>query len=199
MSERFLNDVPHFRAPDLIEPFQYLPGWLADRLLRPEEKVTWVRGPWFHPPWERYVTHPALMLVALALSGLCAGLVRLFSKDLIDLYAAAFGCFILLIIPTIIVLGIANGYFTRLVVTNLRLVILQGYEICRSWNIDQLPRSLRRYGRLGEQESWSIDLDALKTMLGGSSDKFTDAKTILSFGKQLDRITLLDEDRQGCE
>jgi len=40
--------------------------------------------------------------------------------------------------------GIANGYFTRLVVTNYRLLILQGYEVCRSWSIHHLPRSLIR-------------------------------------------------------
>lgn len=196
MSERLQNDVPDFRAPNLIEPIRYLPGWLADRLLRPDEKVTWVRGPLFNPSWERYVTHPALMLVAMVLSAVCLAVVRLVSRELTDLYVVAVGCFLLLVIPTIIVLGIANGYFTRLVVTDLRLVILQGYEICRTWNIDQLPWALRRYRKEGEQESWAIDLDAVKTMLGGSSEKFTDAKTILSFGKQLDRITTREKDRR---
>ena len=195
MSERLQNDMPSFRAPDLTEPIRYLPGWLADRLLRPDEKVTWVRGPWFNPSWERYVTHPALILVAMVLSAVCLAVARLMSKELADLYIVAVGCFLLLVIPTIIVLGIANGYFTRLVVTDLRLVILQGYEICRSWNIDQLPWALRRYRRQGEEESWAIDLDAVKTMLGGSSNKFTDAKTILTFGKRLEQIKTQEKRR----
>ena len=36
---------------------------------------------------------------------------------------------------------------------------------------------------------------AVKTMLGASSDKFTGAKAILSFGKQLDRIKARENDR----
>lgn len=195
MAERLQNDVPSFRAPDLIEPFQHLPGWLADRLLRPEEKVTWVRGPLFNPWWERYVTHPALLLVAMVLSAICLAVVRLIGRELTDFYVVAVGCFLLLVIPTIIVLGISNGYFTRLVVTNLRLVILQGYEICRSWNIDDLPLSLLHHS--SPVHLPSIDLSAVKTMLGDSAGKFTDAKTILSFGKQLDRITTRDKDRRS--
>jgi hypothetical protein len=102
----------------------------------------------------------------------------------------------LIVIATIIVLGIANGYFTRLVVTNFRLVILQGYEIVRSWKMNDLPRSLLRYARRdGEDQRPCIDLEAVKNMLGRSSDQFTSAKTILSFGKQLDRIQTRDKDR----
>ena len=92
-------------------------------------------------------------------------------------------------IPTIFVLGIASGYFTRLVVTNFRIVCLQGHEICRSWNIDQLPPSLVHHRHFdGEDRRPCVDLEAVKTMLGGSSEKFTNAKTILAFGKQLDSI-----------
>jgi hypothetical protein len=76
------------------------------------------------------------------------------------------------------------------------LVILQGYEICRSWSIDYLPSSMLRYARNGEKESLSIDLEAVKTMLGGSNGQFTDSKTILSFGKELDRITTHQKDRR---
>lgn len=194
MSNRLQNDVPDFRAADLIAPLHYLPYWLADRLLRPDEAITWVRGPRLHPSWERYATHPALVLFALALSAVAVAVIRLLSKDVADLYVTAGACFFCILIPTIIVLGITNGYFTRLVVTSQRLVILQGYEICRSWHIDKLPRSMRRYVNRGGEASWAIDLDAVKTMLGGSSDKFTDAKTILSFGKQLDRITTREKD-----
>jgi hypothetical protein len=196
MSERFQNDLPDFRAPDLIEAFQHLPGWLADRLLRPDEKVTWVRGPRFNPSWECYVTHPALFLLAVAVGAAGVGLTWLIGAEGSDLPGIAFSFAGLLVVFTVIILGISNGYFTRLVATNSRLVILQGYEICRSWDIDKLPPSLLRFGSHGEQDRWSIDWDAVKTMLGGSSDKFTDAKSILSLGKQLDRITLRDKDRR---
>ena len=195
MSERFQRDLPDFRAPDLIELFNPLPGWLADRLLRPDEKVTWVRGPQSNPSWERYVTHPALFLVAVAIGASAVALARLFGGEGSDFPVSAFLGAGLVVVATVIVLGIANGHFTRLVVTNFRLVILQGYEICRSWDINKLPPSLLRYGKQGDQERWTIDLDAVKSMLGGSSDTFTDAKTILSFSKQLDRITIRDKDR----
>jgi hypothetical protein len=194
MSERFQRDLPDFRLPERIDVFQPLPGWLADRLLGPDEKVTWVRGPRFNPSWERYVTHPALFLLAIAMGAIAVALARLFSEEAPQLTVIAFLVAGVLVVFSVIVLGIANGYFTRLVVTSKRLVILQGYEICRSWDINWLPFSLRRYAKVGEQESWTVDLDAVKSMLGGS-DKFTDAKTILSFGKQLDRITIRDKDR----
>jgi hypothetical protein len=195
MSERFPTDLPDFRVPDLIEIFRPLPNWLAQRLLRSNEKVTWVRGPWFNPSWERYITHPALILFVLAPGALCLAFGWLNQVDPGVLVFGAFFYFVAFGVPTIIVLGIANGYFTRLVVTNYRLVILQGYEICRSWSIDYLPPSLLRYGKRGEEESRTIDVDVVKTMLGGPSDKFADAKTILNFGKQLDSITLHDKDR----
>ena len=196
MSERFPTDMSDFRVPDVIEIFRPLPSWLADRLLRSSEKVTWVRGPRFNPSWERYITHPALILYVMAPAALCLGFGWLNRVDPGVLLVGAFFYFAAFGVPTIIVLGIANGYFTRLVVTNLRLVILQGYEICRSWSISDLPPSLLRYGKRGEQESRTIDLNTVKIMLGGSSDKFIDAKTILNFGKQLDSITLRDKDRR---
>jgi hypothetical protein len=190
MPKRFQNDVPDFRAPDFLEQFQALPGWLAERLLREDESVDWVRGPWFNPSWERYVTHPALLLIPLTFGAMGVIVGKRIDEEATGAFIlAAIGIFVL----TIIVLGIANGYFTRLVVTNRRLVILQGYEMCRSWDIDRLPRSLLRYRRYGDDSSRSIDLDAVKTMLGGSSEKFTDARTILSFGKQLDSITKRDK------
>lgn len=197
MSERFQNDLPDFRLPDLTESLQYLPGWLADRLLRPDEKVTWVRGPRFNPSCERYITHPGLFFWAVAIGAVIVGLGRAIGghNNLAD-EVLAFLAPGLLVISSIIVLGLTNGYFTRLVVTNFRLVILQGYEICRSWNIDDLPPSLVRYRTRGEKASWSIDLDAVKTMLGGPSDKFIDTKTILKFGKQLDSITIRDKNRR---
>jgi len=196
MSERFQNDLPDLRAADYVGLFQPLPGWLADRLLKDDEKVTWVRGPWFNPFWERYVTHPLLFLLALAVGAASMALGWLISggsPEILMALALAAG---FLVVVSILVLGIANGYFTRLVVTNFRLVILQGYETVRSWSIDDLPRSMLRYGRGdGKDRTAWIDLDAVKTMLGGSSDQFTDSKTILSFGKQLDRIRTRDRDR----
>lgn len=193
MSERFQHDVPDVRIPVYIEQFQPLPGWLADRLLRPDEKVDWVRGPWFNPSWERYVTHPAILLIPLAFGAMGVGVGKLIDEQFTWVFVLVA---VLLFILTIIVLGIANGYFTRLVVTNRRLVILQGYEICRSWSIHHLPRSLLRFSRWGDTSDLIIDLDAVKTLLGGASDKFTDSKTILSLGKQLDSITKDDKDRR---
>ena len=54
-----------------------LPAWLERRLLRANERVTWVRGPRWNPWWERYVTHPAMFVVALALGAVCLGAGRL--------------------------------------------------------------------------------------------------------------------------
>jgi hypothetical protein len=195
-ASRFLQQASAFRAPDWIASSQHLPGWLADRLLRPGEEVAWVRGPRFNPAWERYVTHPALFFYTAAFGFIFAGLARLIAGEwsempwIVALIAAAIAY------VTIVVLGVANGYFTRLVATNLRLIILQGYEICRSWKIDDLPPSLLRYGKRGEEEDYSIDWDAVDRMLGGSSDKFTDTKAILSFGKQLDRIMIRDNEHR---
>lgn len=195
MSQLFQNHLPDFRVPDVVELFQPLPSWLAERLLRPDEKINWVRGPRFNPSWERYITHPALILVVLAPAVIGLGLAWVGGVDSGALFAAAFLYFVAVGVPTVIVLGISNGYFTRLVVTNVRLVILQGYEICRIWSIDDLPPSLLHYNKRGGEQDRTIDLSAVKNMLGASSDKFTDAKTILSFGKQLERITLREKDR----
>ncbi|HZV04720.1 MAG TPA: hypothetical protein VE999_06525 [Gemmataceae bacterium] len=193
MAERLQDDTLTFRAPNLIERFQPLPSWLADRLLRPGEKVEWVRGPWFNPEWERYVTHPGLLLLPLTFGVVCVGLGRGISKEFM---VPSIMATILAFVFTIIVLGLANGYFTRLVVTNRRIVILQGYEICRSWNIGDLPPALLHYTRRGDEAGRTINLNAVKNMLGAVSDQFSDAKTILSFGKQLDSITRLDKDHR---
>src|SRR5262249_47705767 len=154
------------------------------------ETITWVVGPQVvNPPWERFVTNPALFLVALALGAACVGVGFLAAEgdsNAIAISAVVAGA---LVVASVLVLGLASGYFTRLVVTTLRLVILQGHEVCRSWGLDELPRSLVRYATPGNGE-WArtIDLDTLKTMLGGGSGKFAEAKTILALGKQLDRI-----------
>jgi hypothetical protein len=195
MSDRFQADA---RPPDIAAVFPPLPPWLADRLLQPGEAITWVVGPrLFNPPWERFVTHPALFLVALALGAACVGLGWLTAEGdsgAIGISAVVAGA---IVVVSVLVLGLASGYFTRLVVTTSRLVILQGYETCRSWGLDELPRSLIRYGMPGNG-GWgqAVDLDALKTMLGGDSGKFAEAKSILALGKQLDRIKTRDDGRR---
>jgi hypothetical protein len=187
MTERFQDDVPDIRTADLIGQSRPMPGWLADRLLRPGEKVLWVRGPWFQPAWERVATHPGLFFLALGLGIVGGGIGVLLDRERVGIAEASVIVAVALVLATILVLGVACGYFTRLVVTNSRLLIAQGYEVVRAWNTDDLPPSMIRYGG-GKGRGPSIDLNAVQTLLGGSSDKFTDAKTILSFGKQLDRI-----------
>jgi hypothetical protein len=175
---------------DVAAPFRPLPWWLADRLLRDGEKVAWVYGPALNPSWERYVTHPSLFIYTLGFGALCVGACVLHGgpkPGSLPLIAGLFAGF--LVVLSIIVLGIANGYFTRLVVTNRRLLILQGYEAYRKWSLEDLPISLIRYSAKGASiESRSIDLNALKNMLGGSSDKIVGAKSIMELSKRLERI-----------
>jgi hypothetical protein len=189
MSDRFQPDLSGAQMPDLSRSYTPLPGWLADRLLGEGEQITWVRGPRWTPAYEGYLTHPALFLAALALAAVFVGAGLLSAggwSAISPLPVLAAGGIVL---GSIFVLGICSGYFTRLVVTNFRLLIVQGYEVCRTWAIDDLPRSMIRYGlsRDGE-ESRAVDLDTLQTMLGSSSEHFVEAKTIMAFGKQLDRI-----------
>ena len=198
MSDRSHTGGFDARAPQFRGSCPPLPWWIADRLLRPDEKVDWVYGPKANPSWERYVTHPALFLASLALGALCLGLGWLARQGSTLPVAPCLGA-IMIVLGSVFVLAFSNAYFTRLVVTNFRLVVLQGYEVCRSWKIDDLPRSLVRYGRPGGLEDPTlgpaIDLEALQTMLGGASDRFAESKTILAFGKRLDQIKS-DEDRR---
>jgi hypothetical protein len=188
MPDRNPRDPDDVRRHDVAGQSQPLPPWLERRLLHPDEYVTWVRGPRANPPWERYITHPALFLAALAVGAFVGALGRLSGQAWAEIAALAVLAGGIAVV-SIFVLAFSNAYFTRLVVTDRRLVILQGYEICRSWRIDQLPRSLLRYGMPGAgEDSRTIDLDALRTMLGGSSEQFTEAKTILELGKKLDGI-----------
>jgi hypothetical protein len=191
-AERFDDPIA-----DIANPTPELPPWLEQRLLRPDEEVTWVRGPRFNPSWERYITHPALFLAALAVGLVGVGIGRIVTRgepETTVVLAVVAGAIVL---ASVFVLGLSNGYFTRLVVTNTRLLILQGYEVCRSWGLDDLPRHLVRYGRLdGGEESQAIDLEAVKTILGGSSDRFTDSKTILSFGKRLEQFKTQEKHRR---
>jgi hypothetical protein len=202
MSEPFQFDELDDRPLALTNPFLLVersspfPEWLAARLLRPGEKITWVRGPRFNPSWELYVTHPALLLAALALGAL--GVVTgwriggswsaMAPWPFITAGALAFAA--------IVVLGLASGYFTRLAATNQRLFIVQGRELCRSWTLDDLPPSMvRRRMRSDGQREQTVDLEAVKTLLGGASDGFADAKSILAFGKQLGRIKAREDRR----
>jgi hypothetical protein len=195
MSDHFQTHVSDAPAPDLFRQFPPLPSWLADRLLRADEKVTWVRGPRYNPPWERYVTHPALLLVALALGASCVAAGWLAAGPRGALLLAALPG-VAVVIGTLFLVGFASGYFTRLVVTNSRVVILQGYEVCRTWGVDNLPRFLVRYGEgEGGARAPSVDVDAVQTIFGSSSDQFVDAKTILSFGKTLDQIKTREDRR----
>src|SRR5262245_4338812 len=189
MSDRFQTDTFEGRPLTLAATGSPLPPWLAGRLLRDGETVTWVYGPRLNPPWERYVTHPGLFLFAVALGVFCFAAGSLIVGGQLEAKAAMALAGGAIVLASVFVLGIANGYFTRLVVTDSRLVVLQGYEVCRSWGLDRLPRSLIRYRMMeGGVESRSVDLDALKTMLGTASDKFAESKTILAFTQQLDRI-----------
>ncbi len=195
MSDHIRADPPE-PLPDLTWQYQPLPPWLARRLLRAGEAVTWVRGPRFNPSWERYVTHPGLFLLALAVGAACVAGGRLYAGSWSAMPVAPAVVAGALVIGSIYVLAIANAYFTRLVVTNFRLVILQGYEVCRSWGLDELPRSLLRYGtwRDGEVRR-TVDLDALQTLLGGATEQVSDSKTIRALGKQLEQIKAREEGR----
>jgi hypothetical protein len=193
MSERFQTDT--FAQPaEVAGQCPPLPPWLAGRLLKGDEQITWVVGPWFNPDWERYVTHPLLFLAALAVGMAVVAVGGVTGGTEGAVVAALAGGAVVL--ASVFVLGFANGYFTRLVVTDGRLLILQGYEVVRIWGLDDLPGSLLRYRRRADgAQSRSIDLDTLRTMFGGASDKFAESKTILAFGKQLDQITAREKRR----
>jgi len=197
MSDHIQPDPPGALSTDRFDPSSPidirlpsgLPPWLARHLLRKGEEVAWLRGPRWNPEWERRVTHPILVFYAAAFGAVlvAAGVVRIESWPwlLIPTALVAGG----MVIGSLFLVGIAAGYFTRLVVTNYRVFIVQGYEVCRTWNIDDLPLSLIRYTRPGrERASRTVDLEALQTMLGGPSDQFVDSKMIMAFGKQLDGI-----------
>jgi hypothetical protein len=196
MTDRFQTDTLIVPAANPFRRAPVLPVWLQARLLRGGEQLTAVYGPGFNPQWERYVTHPALFLVALVLAALWVGegwLLAGSRPDLLPWMVLAAG---IIVLGSIFVLGIAAGYFTRVVVTNCRLVILQGYEVCRVWRIEDLPYSLIHYSRpQGGGVVRSIDLDTLSTMLGGASDKVVEAKTILAFSKHLEHIKAREKGR----
>ncbi|MBY0528364.1 MAG: hypothetical protein K2R98_33545 [Gemmataceae bacterium] len=181
-----------FVAEPYVRPHPPLPSWFARRFLRPDEQVHWVRGPWFTPVWERYVTHPGLFVAALALGGVCLLIGRPNPPTGHTFAPMSILIAVVIVLASIYVLAFFSGYFTRLVVTNTRLLIVQGYEVRRCWDLDDLPSSLVRYGRQGGQggpnEMPSVDVAALQSILGGKSDQFVDAKAIREFGKKIDRI-----------
>jgi hypothetical protein len=190
--ERFqpdLPDLPDITLPSITWQFPPLPEWLARRHIMPVEHVTWVRGPRLNPWWERHVTHPALFLYAVALGAVCLTVGRLCAASWREMHPLPAVVAVVLFFGSVYVLAAAAAYFTRLVVTDRRLFILQGYEECRSWGLHELPPSLIRFGPGGAAGgARSVDLDALQTMLGSGSDQFSDSKTILTLGKQLEQI-----------
>jgi hypothetical protein len=207
MNDRFANDTfdnrdRDYRAPaerddrddryrdEPPDDYPPLPEHLAARLLQPGEAVEWVRGPRRAPSWEKYVTHPLLFLAALALGVVSVAVGAAAGGPKSPELGAGLGVAMALVIGSIFVLGFFNGHFTRLVVTTERVVIMQGYEVVRSWGLDDLPRSMIRYrpGAGADERVPSIDLSTVKTMLGGSPDGFADAKTIMAFGKSLNNV-----------
>ena len=59
----------------------------------------------------------------------------------------------------------------------------------RGWRIDQLPYSLLRYRTQADgQTSPTIDLDAMRTMMGGTSKTSMNSRGIMAFGKRIDQI-----------
>jgi len=190
MPDRYRRDPYDDPAPRPADRSPPLPPWLVRKVLGTNEQIVWVRAPRWSPSLERYVTHPLTILGAAGVAALLVlgGCLLTPAWDGMPLAGLLAGGGV--VVGALIVVGLANGYFTRLVVTNFRVVILQGYEVCRSWNVDQLPRSLVRYRREESgEESRAVDLDAMKTMFGGAaSDGFMDPKTILAFGKELKRL-----------
>jgi hypothetical protein len=196
MTDRFQTEPLH--TPPLAAPLPAvvndqpeLPAWLAERLLRPFEIITRVRGPRLSPDWEPLVTHPGLFLLALPLGAACVFVGSLIAGSLAALHPVAGLAALAVVVGSVFVVGICSGHFSRLVVTNQRLFIVQGRELCRSWDLDELPPHLIRHTlRTDGLQERSIDLDAVTAMLDGLSGKFTEAKSIVEFGKKLEQITL---------
>ena len=58
-----------------------------------------------------------------------------------------------------------------------------------------MARRVRYRRRADGVEDRAVDLDTLKSLFGPASDKFAESKTILAFGKHLDKIKARDRDR----
>jgi hypothetical protein len=179
--DRFQIDPYDTSLPDIIRKTPVLPPWIARRLLRAGEQLIWVRGPRLNPWWERHATNPAWALCILAFTVVCVTVTPL-------TFLPCWGFGFVLFVGTVFVSALSAAYFTRLVVTDQRVVILQGHELCREWGINELPPSLVRFGPRGRAGGGHVDLDALQTLLGSGTEQFTDSKTIQALGKHLDRI-----------
>jgi hypothetical protein len=179
---------------------QGLPAWLARRVLMPGETVALVRGP-KTSPLEPYLTHPALFLAALVPASISLAVGRALVNSWKELPPFAGVIAILLVFGTIIFLASMAGYFTRLVITDRRLIVLQGREVYRSRNIKDLPPFLlrRHRGEDGLERAPTIDLNAVNTLLGGTGDGYVDAETILTLSKKLDKMREADRTERTDE
>jgi hypothetical protein len=196
MSEEIQATPPEGRSLKLELSYPPLPWWLARRLLRRGEEVRFVRGPKQNPWWERYLTHPAFFLIpatVCAFWGCTWGALH----DPVD-QRSSFAPVVMggIMLVTLSILAITSGHFTRLVVTNYRLFVVQGYEIRRGWDLKYLPKSLLHYSLPGSEYSRPVvNLDALQSMLGPPSEHVAGAKAILAFGKHLDAIKAREKDK----
>jgi hypothetical protein len=194
MTEQFQNRRPRPVSADSKAPALTLPAWLARRILAPNETVALVRGPtsnWFLEP---YLTHPGLFLVALVPAGISLGIGRSLVNSWKELPPLAGVIAVLFVFGSIIFLASLAGYFTRLVITDQRLIIVQGREVRSSRSVNELPPILlrRNFDRDGHERAPTIDLNAVNTMLG--VDGFVDSNTILTLGKKIDKMREARED-----
>lgn len=174
-------------------PSAPLPSWLGKKFLEQHERLTWVRGPRWNSPVEWLMTHPLLFVLAVIVSLLMVGAAAVLAGDLRHVSPLIGMMVFVMPLGSIVVLGISNAYFTRLVITDRKVFISQGHEICRVWKMDQLPPSMVRHTQTETgEEVQSVDLERIKDMLGGGDDGYVDAKTIKKFGKQLDQFRELD-------
>lgn len=182
---------------DVARAFNPLPAYVKRQLPGKDEEVIWVRGPRLgNPVWEPFVTNPLLFVVGVAIGALCIYLGSL-GEGSGKQFPVSFGvgAVVSFFLP-ILLLAFFNGYFTRLVVTDSGVYIIQGSTICRNWELEYLPRSLVRFERRGEDDpiGKTVDVDAMKTMLNSSEGHFTDAKTIKDFGKRLERLRRAEDE-----
>lgn len=170
-----------------------LPTWLARLVLAPGETVALVRGPTSNSPLEPYLTHPALFLVALLPAGITLAVGRAMSPSWKELHPLPGLLAVLILFGTVIFLAGMAGYFTRLIITDRRLLIVQGREVRSSRDVNSLPRALVRRGRdeFGRERAPTIDLNAVNKLVGGTG--FVDAKTILTLSKKIDKLKESDD------
>jgi len=187
MTERFHDRPPEPAVP--VAPSLPLPEWLARRILEPGETIALVRGPtgkwWLEP----YLTHPLASLAGAIPAAVAITVGRMIVPSWRDLPPAAGIVAVLFVFASVFVVGLLAGYFTRLVVTDRRLLILQGREIWSSRGIDELPPFLvRRMRDPDGRERRAIDIVTLDSMLGSSNTGIVDSDTILTLGKKIDKL-----------